>query len=89
MPDCYFVISMNPKSRDDITASVNSVLDAVGVAPEEAPIYFDYVSEKAHVFVPFQDGAQLLTLIGGLKTTLDFLEFAVVGTRDDPDPRTR
>jgi len=85
MPNCYVVISTNPRTRADVVGIVDGLAGDVGVAPGAAPIYFDYVRGKAHAFVPLQTEAQAFDLIGTLKTTLGILDFAVVDSRDDPD----
>src|SRR6266545_1142905 len=63
MPNCYVVISTNPRTRADVVGIVDGLAGDVGVAPGAAPIYFDYVRGKAHAFVPLQTEAQAFDLI--------------------------
>jgi hypothetical protein len=85
MPNCYFVVSTNPRTRTQVIQIVDDIAEELGVPRGEAPIYFDYVRWKAHVFMHFPDEAQILSLIGKLKTTEGIRDFAVVDTRDDPE----
>jgi hypothetical protein len=85
MPNCYFVISTNPRTRTEVANIVDNLAGEFGVAQGETPIYFDFVRWKAHVFMHLQEEAQVLSLIGKLKTTEGIRDFAVVDTRDDPD----
>jgi hypothetical protein len=87
MPNCYVVISTNPRTRTEVINTIDDLAGQFGVAPGETPIYFDYVRWKAHAFLHLQDDAQVLSLIKKLKTTEGIRDFAVVDTRDDPvDP---
>ena len=85
MPNCYFVISTNPRTRTEVVQIVDDIAEEFGVPRREAAIYFDYVRWKAHVFMNLPEEEQILRLLGRLKTTEGIRDFAVVDTRDDPE----
>jgi hypothetical protein len=84
VPNCYVLVSTNPRSRDDVLEIADQISEAVGGEAGTAAVYFDDIRTRAHVFVPLESETQVGDVITPLKAISGILDFSVVDARDEP-----